>query len=94
MCQVYADVTFCTCSDFEIDQVQSLKNYWVLYRYNEALNETTIGIAIKTKYSINVIFSNDNSSVEFILKDGEIQTDADMFWLGWFSNQYFGDIDI
>ncbi|MDM1522466.1 hypothetical protein HX088_04155 [Empedobacter sp. 225-1] len=66
----------------------------IINSINEALNETTIGIAIKTKYSINVILNNDNSSVEFILKDGEIQTDADMFWLGWFSNQYFGDIDI
>lgn len=66
----------------------------IINSINEALNETTIGIAIKTKYSINVIFSNDNSSVEFILKDDEIQTDADMFWLGWFSNQYFGEVDI
>lgn len=43
MCQIYADVTFCTCSDFEIDQVQSLKNYWVLYRYNEALDVVIVG---------------------------------------------------
>ncbi|MFV0192374.1 hypothetical protein OBJ98_05880 [Empedobacter falsenii] len=43
MCQVYADITFCTCSDFEIDQVQSLKNYWVLYRYNEALDVVIVG---------------------------------------------------
>ncbi|MDH2208574.1 hypothetical protein N5J53_16315 [Empedobacter sp. GD03644] len=43
MCQVYADVTFCTCSDFEIDQVQSLKNYWVLYRYNESLDVVIVG---------------------------------------------------
>ncbi len=43
MCQVYSDVTFCTCSDFEIDQVQSLKNYWVLYRFNEALDLVIVG---------------------------------------------------
>lgn len=43
MCQVYSDVTFCTCSDFEIHQVQSLKNYWVLYRFNEALDLVIVG---------------------------------------------------
>ncbi|UWX67227.1 hypothetical protein NZD85_01100 [Empedobacter stercoris] len=65
MCQVYSDVTFCTCSDFEIDQVQSLKNYWVLYRYNEALDLVIVGEImlddVIKKY-------NPNNLVELVLK--------------------------
>jgi len=65
MCQVYSDVTFCTCSDFEIDQVQSLKNYWVLYRFNEALDLVIVGEIMLDdmlkKY-------NPNNLVELVLK--------------------------
>lgn len=43
MCQIYSDVTFCTCSDFDIDQVQSLQHHWILYRYNETLNVVIVG---------------------------------------------------
>ncbi|MFV0158242.1 hypothetical protein OBK24_07205 [Empedobacter falsenii] len=83
MCQVYADVTFCTCSDFEIDQVQSLKNYWVLYRYNEALNVVIVGEIMLDdmfkKYNPNNLVDlvlkklNDNTlfdkSIDFVYKD-------------------------
>ncbi|RRT86557.1 hypothetical protein [Empedobacter falsenii] len=65
MCQVYADVTFCTCSDFEIDQVQSLKNYWVLYRFNEALDLVIVG-----EIMLDDMFKkyNPNNLVELVLK--------------------------
>lgn len=65
MCQVYADVTFCTCSEFEIDQIQSLKNYWVLYRYNEALNVLIVG-----EIMFDDMFKkyNPNNLVELVLK--------------------------
>lgn len=43
MCQVYSDITFCTCSDFNIDQVEALHHHWVLYRYNEMLNVVIVG---------------------------------------------------
>ncbi|MCA4781334.1 hypothetical protein IF125_03545 [Empedobacter stercoris] len=65
MCQIYADVTFCTCSDFEIDQVQSLKNYWVLYRYNEALDVVIVGeIMLDNMLKKN----NPTNMVELVLK--------------------------
>ncbi|MFV0145691.1 hypothetical protein OBJ68_09685 [Empedobacter falsenii] len=65
MCQVYADVTFCTCSDFEIDQVQSLKNYWVLYRYNESLDVVIVGeIMLDDMLKKN----NPTNMVELVLK--------------------------
>ncbi|MFV0198838.1 hypothetical protein OBK01_11605 [Empedobacter falsenii] len=65
MCQVYADVMFCTCSDFEIDQVQSLKNYWVLYRYNEALDVVIVGeIMLDNMLKKN----NPTNMVELVLK--------------------------
>ena len=65
MCQVYSDVTFCTCSDFEIDQVQSLKNYWVLYRFNEALDLVIVG-----EIMFDDMFKkyNPNNLVELVLK--------------------------
>ena len=65
MCHVYADVMFCTCSDFEIDQVQSLKNYWVLYRYNEALDVVIVGeIMLDNMLKKN----NSTNMVELVLK--------------------------
>lgn len=65
MCHVYADVMFCTCSDFEIDQVQSLKNYWVLYRFNEALNVVIVG-----EIMLDDMFKkyNPNNLVDLVLK--------------------------
>ncbi len=30
MFQVYADVTFCTCSDFDSDTIEKLNHHWIL----------------------------------------------------------------
>ncbi|WP_291087980.1 MULTISPECIES: hypothetical protein [unclassified Empedobacter] len=65
MCQVYADVTFCTCSDFDSDTIEKLNHHWILYRYNEKLDVVIVGEImlddVIKKY-------NPNNLVELVLK--------------------------
>ena len=65
MCQIYSDVTFCTCSDFDIDQVQSLRHHWILYRYNETLNVVIVGEILLDDILKKF---NPNNLVELVLK--------------------------
>ncbi|WP_313097384.1 hypothetical protein [Empedobacter sp.] len=65
MCQVYSDVTFCTCSEFNIDQVQSLLHYWVLYRYSESLDVVIVGEIMLDDILKKL---NPNNLVELALK--------------------------
>ncbi|HBX63618.1 hypothetical protein [Empedobacter sp.] len=65
MCHVYADVMFCTCSDFDSDTIEKLNHHWILYRYNEKLDLVIVGEImlddVIKKY-------NPNNLVELVLK--------------------------
>ena len=65
MCQVYADVTFCTCSDFDSDTIEKLNHHWILYRYNEKLDVVIVG-----EIMFDDMFKkyNPNNLVELVLK--------------------------
>ncbi|MFM2394667.1 MAG: hypothetical protein RLZZ546_2649 [Bacteroidota bacterium] len=43
MCQISNKIKFCTCKAKDIDK---LKNYWALYRYNEDKNVIIVGLPI------------------------------------------------
>ncbi len=64
MCQVYSDITFCTCSDFNIDQVEALHHHWALYRYNEMLNVVIVGEIILDDFLKTI---HPNNIVEIVL---------------------------
>lgn len=65
MCQIYADVTFCTCSDFDSDTIEKLNHHWILYRYNEKLDVVIVG-----EIMFDDMFKkyNPNNLVELVLK--------------------------
>lgn len=43
MCQISSEITFCTCSHFDQDEIVQLKNHWILYRFNEELEVYIVG---------------------------------------------------
>ncbi|WP_291069668.1 MULTISPECIES: hypothetical protein [unclassified Empedobacter] len=65
MCQVYADVVFCTCSVFDLDTIEKLDHHWILYRYNEKLDVVIVG-----EIMFDDMFKeyNSNNLVELVLK--------------------------
>ncbi|WP_413534054.1 hypothetical protein [Empedobacter brevis] len=56
----------------------------VINQITEAIETSSIGIAIQEKYTI--IYTSN--SIEFSSKTDQEPNMLDFFWLGWFSNQY------
>jgi hypothetical protein len=65
MCQIFKDITFCTCGSSDIDALTELNDYWILYRYNEKLDVIIVGEVI---YDTLIKQAIPNNLVEIVLE--------------------------
>jgi len=65
MCKISKDITFCTCGSIDLDVINDLKDYWILYRYNEKLDVIIVGEVILDPL-LNQ--ANPNNLVEIVLQ--------------------------
>ena len=65
MCQISKNITLCTCVSFDLDDINNMNDYWILYRYNEGLDIVIVGEVILDPLLKQ---TNPNNFVEIVLQ--------------------------
>lgn len=60
MCQISDKIKFCSCSSTSIE---SLKHYWLLYRYEKQKDSFTLGLAMMPTYLKDQNFKINQSAI-------------------------------